>query len=302
LAAVTAAGGVGGAGPADAGPDGITLRYTCSMPLFPTQPMTVRLSWNAPKSVPVGRHTPIVPVTAVATMGDAVTKGLDVISAATVEGRADATGVVAAPEGSTPAGLALTVPKTDVPKSGPITVVASGKTPVFVFHRAGHATITVGSAFAVRLTPKTADGGSTFLDQVNASCTLTPGQDTVLTSFEITPPRAEPAPGRTAKPAAGTGGGSIPSGKKAPAAPRPSGSAAAGTPSTAPSSGVSVIGDTGPAATHGTALTTVSATGLAAAVAPWLALGVALIVGAVLGCVWWLRRRHRRGQGDLDSL
>jgi hypothetical protein len=275
------------------------------MPLFPKQPMTVRLTWNAPKSVAVGRKTPIVPFNAVATMGAAVTQGLDLISAATVEGRADATGVVAVPEGNTKVGVPLTVPRTDVPASGPITVVASGTTPELVFHRPGHATVTVGREFAVHLIPKTADGGSTMVGQVDASCTLDPGQDTVLTSFEITAPRGSPAPtpgGRTG-PTAAAGRGSAASGTRGTDAAGPSVSAAAQAPSTAPSSGVSQTGDTSTTATHGTAFTTVSTAGLAAAVAPWLVGGAILLVGAVLGCVWWLRRRHRRnGQAHPGSL
>jgi hypothetical protein len=272
------------------------------MPLFPEQPMTVRLTWNAPKSVAVGQKTPIVPFTAVATMGDAVTQGLDAINAATVEGSADATGVVAAPEGNPTVHVPLTVPRTDVPPSGPITVVASGTTPALVFRQPGKATITVGNEFAVHLIPKTADGGSTWIGQVDASCTLNPGQDTVLTSFEITAPRGNPAPtpGGPTGPTAATGGGS---GTRATDAAGPSGSSAAQVPSTAPSSGVSQTENTSTTATHGTAFTTMSTADLAAAAAPWLVGGAILVVGAALGCVWWLRRRHRRGgQGHPDSL
>jgi hypothetical protein len=302
LAVVTVAGVVVMGGVADADPAGITLQYRCSMPLFPEQPMTVRLTWNAPKSVPVNRNTPIVPFNAVATMGADVTQGLHLVGAATLEGSADATGVVAAPEGNADVHVPLTVPRKAVPASGPVTVVASGKTPVLVFHRPGHATITVGSGFAVHLSPKTAEGGPAGIDRVDASCTLDPGQDTVLTSFGITAPRANPAPapGRPTGPTAAAG--STAPGTRGTVAAGRHGSAAAQAPATAPSSGVSVAGDTSTAATHGTAFPTVSTTGLAAVVAPWLIGGVLLVVGAVLGCVWWLRRRHRRGQGHPGSL
>lgn len=303
LAAVALAGGVG-MGPAVADPAGTTLRYQCSMPLFPSQPMTVRLTWNAPKSVASGRKTPIVPFRAVATMGAVVTQGLNAIRAATVEGSANATGVVAAPEGGTEVDLPLTVSRTKVPASGPITVVASGTTPELVFHRPGHATITVGREFAVRLIPKNADGGSTMIGQVDASCTLEPGQDIVLTSFEITAAGGNPAQtsGGSTRPTA-AGGGSPASGTRGTVAGGPRGSVAAQVPGAGPGSRVLPTVDTGTAATHGTAFATVSTAGLAAAVAPWLVGGVILVVGVVLGCVWLLRRRHRHGgRGQSDSL
>jgi hypothetical protein len=300
LAAVMA---VGAGGMAAAGPGGTTLRYRCAMPLFPEQPMTVRLTWNAPKSVAVGRKTPIVPFDAVATMGDAVTQGLHLISAATVEGSATATGVVAAPGGNTTVSVPLTVPRTPVPATGSITVVASGSTPELVFHRPGHASVTVGREFTVRLVPKTADGGSTVVGQVDASCTLEPGQDTVLTSFEITAQQTNPAPtsGRPAGPPATTRGGG-PSGPETQGTAGPSGPSTARNSSTAPSSEIPATGDTSTPATHDTAFTTVSTAGLARAVAPWLVAGAILVVGTVFGCVYWLRRRHRRGRDHPGSL
>ena len=301
LAAVMAVDGGGMA--AAAGSGGTALRYRCAMPLFPEQPLTVRLTWNAPKSVAIGRKTPIVPFEAVATMGDAVTQGLDLIGAATVEGSATATGVVATPGGNTTVSVPLTVPRTPVPAAGSITVVASGRTPELVFHQPGHATVTVGREFAVRLIPKTADGGSTMVGQVDASCTLEPGQDTVLTSFEITAPQTNPAPtpGRPAGPTATTRGGG-------PGTPETQGTAGPTDPptarnsSTAPSSKIPATGDTSTSATHDTAFTAVSTAGLTEAAAPWLVAGAILVVGTVLGCVYWLRRRHRRGRDHPGSL
>jgi hypothetical protein len=297
LAAVMAVDGGGMA--ASAGSDGTTLRYRCAMPVFPEQPMTVRLTWNAPKSVAVGQKTPIVPFNAVATMGDVVTQGLDLIGAATVEGSATATGVVAAQEGNTAVSVPLTVPRTAVPAAGSITVVASGRTPELVFHRPGHATVTVGREFAVRLMPKTADGGSTVVGQVDASCTLEPGQDTVLTSFEITAPPTSPAPtpGRSTATTRGSDP-SAPETRETPGTAGSSGSSTARTPSTAPSSEILATSDTSTTATQGTTFTTVSTAGPVEAAALWLAAGAILVVGTVFGCVYWLRRRRRRGGRD----
>lgn len=275
---------------------GTTLRYRCAMPLFPEQPMTVRLTWNAPKSVAVGQKTPIVPFDAVATMGEAVTQGLGVVGATTVEGTATATGAVAAPGGNTPVRVPLTVPRTPVPPAGSITVVASGRTPALVFRRPGHATVTVGREFTVRLVPKTADGGLTMIGQVDASCTLEPGQNTMLTSFEITAPHTNPAP-KPGKPTATTrdSGTSVQKTPTAQETPGKAGPSSSSNPSTTTSSEIPATGDTSTSGTHGTAFTTVSTAGLAEVAAPWLTAGAILVVGTVLGCAYWLRRRHRRG-------
>jgi hypothetical protein len=308
----------GGEMAAASGAGGITLRYRCAMPLFPEQPMTVRLTWNAPKSVPVGKKTPVVPFDAVATMSGAVTQGLAAIGAVTVEGTATATGAVAAPGDSRPVSVPLAVPRTPVPPSGSITVPANGRTPELVFQRPGHATVTVGREFTVSLVPRTADGGTTFIGDVDASCALEPGQDTVLTSFDITaPPKAPaPGPGRPTGPAATEGPGTTGT-QKAPEAPEapettgtpgttgkagPVASPTAGTPSSTTNSEISATGGTSTTAAHDAAFTTVSAKGLAKVAAPWLAAGAILVAGTVFGCVFWLRRRHRRGRHHPGAL
>jgi hypothetical protein len=289
---------IGGGGVAvAAGSDGTILRYRCAMPLFPEQLMTVRLTWNAPKSVVAGQKTPIVPLKAVATMGSAVTDGLNMVGAATVEGRAIATGVVSVRGDDELASLPLTVPRTPVPSEGATTVVANGKTPELVFHRPGHGTITVGREFDVRLLPKTDDGGLTMVDEVEASCALEPGQDTVLASFEVTAPRAKPAPtaGKPAAPTATRNGGPHASETRgAPGTTGPGDSSTAPNSSTAPSSEILVTSETDTTAAHNTAFTPVSTRGLAAAAGPWLVAGAILVVGTILGCVYWLARRRRR--------
>lgn len=268
IAVVAVAAVVWGAGSANAGE--VTLRYQCSLPPFPAQGMTLRLTWDSPDSVPVGQHTPAVPVSGIATMGAAVTQVLGVIGASTVEGSLDATGVVVSPEGTLHVVLPVTVPRTDVPASGPITVAGRGTTPVFVFHRPGHAMVTADSGFTVHIVPRDASGDLTIAGRLDASCALDPGQDNVLNSFEITAPRTPPPPTTGA-----------PVTRSAAAAPT--------TVTTAPETASPSM-----TATHGVALATGSIT-RRDRVDPRLAGGGILAGTGFLGCVWWLKRRRRRG-------
>jgi hypothetical protein len=305
LAAVTVAagGGVSGAGTAAAASATVTLQYQCSLSPFPAQAMTAQLTWNAPDSVPAGQVAPVVPVDATATLGAIVTQALGFDGAATVEGTAAVTGVLAGPDGNTTVTRPLTVAKTAVPASGPLTVAATGTTmPGFVFHRPGRATVTAGTAFTVHMVLKNASGGSPMVGQADASCTLDPGQNTLLASFVITaPPAPVPATGGQAGPPRGgpPGGGAAgptaaAGGATAPGTPAPAGSTTSQTPSAALGSAVPGTTDT---TTTGPAFTATASThNLLAAEYPRLASGVILLAGAgVLGCVWLLRRRRRRG-------
>jgi hypothetical protein len=291
LAAVTAAVGMSLWGGGAANAAGLTLQYQCSLPPFPDQPMTARLTWNQPDSVLVGQNTPVIPVTATATLGDTVTQGLGFIGATTVEGSVDTAGVVVAPEGNLPASLPLTVPRTDVPASGPITVTANGATPVFVFHRTGHATITVDSGLTVHLLPRDASGNPTIAGQVDASCTLDPGQNDVLTSFEITAPipaatggSAGSPTGRTTRTATPATPATAPTGQRTPAP---------GTSTGVTSSDIPGTGSTTSATTTRDLAVATASIVRRDIVDPRLVGAGFLVVGtALLGCVWWLVRRR----------
>jgi hypothetical protein len=307
---VAACGGVCGAGTAIAASAEVTLQYQCSLSPFPAQAMTARLTWNAPDSVPAGQIAPVVPVDATATLGAIITQALGFDGAATVEGTATVMGVLAAPDGNTTITRPLTVSRTAVPASGPITVAATGTTmPGFVFHRPGRATVTAGTVFTVHMILKNASGGSPMVGQADASCTLDPGQNTVLASFEITAPPTAPIPptggqagpprgGAAGSPGAGSPGAAGPTaatgGATASGTLAPGGSTTSRTPSAA--LGSAVPGTTDTTALGSAVTATASTHNLLAAEYPRLASGVILVAGAgVLGCVWLLRRRRRRG-------
>jgi hypothetical protein len=293
MATVTVAASVGvwGAGVAAAAPAGVTLHYTCSLAPYPSQPLTAQVVWDAPTSVRVGQTTPAVTVTVTATIGPLFTWALGFVHAATVEASADEPGVVVAPEGNISTGLRLTAPRTDVPASGPITVQATGTTPRFVFHQPGHATVTVGKDFAAHVILRDASGNPTGPGEVDPSCTLDPGQNTVVASFDITSPPTTKM--------AGTG-------TRETITPGPSGSTSAATGSAAPSMAVSVTA--APTVTATVAPTATRAKGDSPASTPaasrvvdptgmgwWLVVAAVVTAGAgVIGGVWWRKRRRGR--------
>jgi hypothetical protein len=285
LAAVAVAGTqMWGAGPASADSGEATLRFTCTVASFPGQSVTARLRWTVPDSVIVHQPTPAVPIEVTTTLGAIVTDGAGMIGVSSAQGRVDASGVVAAPEGSVRVDVPLTVPHTEVPESGPMSIRATGTIPGRVFHRPGPATVTIGDVFAVGVDLKNADGDTVW--HLDASCVLDPGQNTVLSQFQImtaersltsgpagsfgtgTPPSATPGPNAPRFPPVGSPGSS----PGVPEAPQPAGG---GDPREATAGAVS------PTAA-------VMATGWTVG---WLLAGVTLVV--VAGCSWWLVRRRR---------
>lgn len=164
----------------------LALRYTCSFPMIGNQSVMTTIVWKGADSHPAGQATAPVPVDVTATIGDFVTQPLRVVGASTVEGEADAAAVVVAPDGNTGVTTTLTVSRTAVPASGPMTFAARGTARSMVFNRPGDARITVGR-LALRMNPRNTDGEPTILGVVDAPCELDPGQDGLLASFRILP-------------------------------------------------------------------------------------------------------------------
>lgn len=285
---------VWGPGSATAGSTGVTLTYTCTLPPFPSQPTVAQVTWNAPNSVMVGQATPPVTVDASATGGPAVTALLGVDGAATVEGSADAPGTVIAPEGTIPSALELIVPRTVVPASGPIVVHATGTAPRLVFRQPGHATINLGSAMTLHVTLRNSGGNPAAVGAVDVSCTLDPGQNTVVVSFDITPmPAAQPATaaattGRVPAPTV-----TEPQATVTPPGPTSSSSTTGSATTSTPTQPVVTTATTPPAAAVRASSRAVDPR--RAMVGWWLAAAIILAAAAgVIGGVWWHTRRRRR--------
>ncbi|MGK3208754.1 DUF6801 domain-containing protein [Amycolatopsis sp. MEPSY49] len=160
------------------------LSFTCPFPLIGLQKLDVEIkaSFEVP-SAPGGTFTTDGLAVAV-TVPDKSTRGLALVGAASIEGTASAGVTLANGPLTLPLALPLTVAKTAVPASGPFTTDASGSVPPVQLPNAGKTTLTIGG-FSARLTPKKADGSFTGLGSFTSDCTLDPGQDPVLLSFDL---------------------------------------------------------------------------------------------------------------------
>ncbi|WP_406630004.1 DUF6801 domain-containing protein [Amycolatopsis sp. WGS_07] len=171
--------------PASAGtPVDKVLSYTCPFPLIGEQKLDVEVkaSFETP-SAPGGTLTTSDLAVSVS-VPDKATRGLALVGAASVEGTASAGVTLVNGSLTKPVQVPLTVAKTALPPSGPFTARATGSVPQIVVPNAGKTTVTLGG-FSTRLTPKKADGSFTGLGSFTSDCTLDPGQDAVLLSFEV---------------------------------------------------------------------------------------------------------------------
>ena len=291
-----------GTSPAAQAASTVTLHYKCSFPLIGSEPMTASLVWDAAATHRVGQSTQSIPVTVSAKIGPDATVALNFLGATSVQGTADVSGGVVAPQGAINGTIAMTVDKTAVPDSGSLTVVATGALPPAVFTRPGSATLEVGKTFALSITPQTASGGQTLEGVVNTTCTLDQGQSGVIAAFEILPAVTAsahpPTPVATSSSNSGKASGSgtmkvvSTTSAQASASPDPVGSAKASTPShptvSAPSASASVANRD----LHLTAAQN-QHNGLGIA-QPLVAAGGVLAVGALAAGIWWLRRRRKK--------
>ncbi|MDQ7805111.1 hypothetical protein Q5425_15300 [Amycolatopsis sp. A133] len=160
------------------------LSFTCPFPLIGQQRLDVAIkaSFDVP-AAPGGTFTTSDLAVSV-TVPDKSTRGLALVGAASIEGTASAGVTLANGSLTLPLSLPLTVAKTAVPASGPFTTPATGSVPPVQLPNAGKTTLTIGD-FSARLTPKKADGSFTGLGSFTSDCTLDPGQDPVLLSFDL---------------------------------------------------------------------------------------------------------------------
>ncbi|MER7396510.1 DUF6801 domain-containing protein [Streptomyces sp. NPDC000151] len=225
--------GATGAGPAAAAPVSRTLNYTCSLQSV-SQHAAVTIDADVTRSAVVGKPTRRFAIHARSRVSGAGTSGLNWIGVKTVEGRVDARVHVTAPRDDAEVVVPFTVPRTSVPESGPFDVKGAGYAPARTFHHPGKAKITVGD-LTLHVVPKDADG-KVNPGETEVPCTLDPGQNAVLASFDITRSKAPSgstpsgnndgnsggsdgtAPAGTARPGTSEGAGSANDGTRRPPA------------------------------------------------------------------------------------
>ncbi|MFE7372411.1 DUF6801 domain-containing protein [Streptomyces anulatus] len=195
--------GMSGSPTASAEPVGLTLGYSCAFTGIGRVPLTMRLHTDLPDTIPVGTTSPRSALNGVTTVNAAITRWAALVGAKTVEGSLNGTATVTAPQGDIPLDVPMTIPKTPVPRSGPVDVTAKGAAPSLSFTRHGNAQVIVGD-LTLSLIPKRADGTAP-VPTLQASCTLNPGQQRVLQSVTITEP-VRPTATATGTGSSGTAG------------------------------------------------------------------------------------------------
>lgn len=187
LAAGTAAVMTGGS-TAGAAPVHLTLDYSCVFPLIGAQPMTVEMNSEMPTSIPAGTPTGAFMIDAVATVNEGARAGLRTVGATTLEGTVKADAHLSVPTTELPLVVDLDIPQVAIPATaGPFPTNAHGSTPSLTFTnaQAGTGVISVGD-LVLTITPRDANGQPTGLGTFDSECTVVPGQNQVMHTFQIT--------------------------------------------------------------------------------------------------------------------
>lgn len=175
-----------GAATAQAAASSLTLRYTCTDPLIGSQRVTVTYGQDLPDSVTQGVPNSPVDATADVVLPRVVTRGLNLIGAATVSGTAIA--IQSVTNGTARFGrpVSYTVPGTPVPASGAFPLAGAGTFPSVTYPNAGTASIKVRN-LSLTLTPLNSGGRPTAFGTFTIPCTVRHGQHNVLGSFPVLP-------------------------------------------------------------------------------------------------------------------
>jgi hypothetical protein len=173
---------------AAAGQVPIVLQYSCQLPLVGGQSLTTTFVWpSGLQTATVDTRTRSLPVAVTGTVASAARIVVSFASIEWIEGTADVSAEILAPQGDISENVKLTVPRTNVSTgSGPLTVPASGLIPSVLLSQTGQAKVIVGTV-VIHLATLTASGALSVLGNINVSCTLEPGQTGVVASLQILP-------------------------------------------------------------------------------------------------------------------
>jgi hypothetical protein len=189
--AVTGAVSVGlaaiwGAGPASAstmGSHSVSVQYQCSFPFVGNYELNAVVSWVQPEAVTVGQPMPAIPVSVTVPVQSANTQAAGIAS---IEISAVVSTVVIAPQGNIDVSVPLATPRAYEPGPGIAYATLSGDFPSLGFTRPGIARVTVGPT-TTHLTPRYANGSTTYLGTITRTCTPSSGQSSLVMSFRINP-------------------------------------------------------------------------------------------------------------------
>jgi len=180
------------------------LDFTCPFPLIGDQIITAKISADYPEQLEIdvasGESTvelPPVFIDVITVVPDKARQGLAFVDAVSVEGVAHSINTFNTVSGPVANNTDLIIEKTEIPsdQSGPFDVPASGDSPAQVFDDShiGVVSLTVDD-LVMDMIARKADGSiaPAPVGDFSADCTLNPGQDNVLTTFEVVVPDAEP--------------------------------------------------------------------------------------------------------------
>jgi hypothetical protein len=175
-----------GAASAQAAESSLTLSYACTFPLIGSHSVSTTYGQDLPVSVTQGVPNSPSDVTADIVVPRIVTRGLNLIGAATISGSAVAGQSVTNGAARFGGPVRYTVPGTPVPASGAFTVHATGTFPSVTYPNAGTAQLSVGN-LVLTLTPLDSRGNPTALGTFTTPCTQISGQNNVLGTFRVLP-------------------------------------------------------------------------------------------------------------------
>jgi hypothetical protein len=185
-------------GAAMAAPVSASLEFTCPFPLIGDQIIIANINadYESEYVIQEGQSTvtlPAVAVDAITIVPDRARQGLGFVNATTITGSAQSFNNFRTEAGSViPNNTDLAITDTTIPvdESGPFDVPAGGVSPsqVFDLSDAGEVSLTVDDLI-LNLKNLTADGSTAPapVGEFIADCTLNPGQDNVLTTFNVVP-------------------------------------------------------------------------------------------------------------------
>ncbi|MEU5995409.1 fibronectin type III domain-containing protein [Spirillospora sp. NPDC047418] len=181
-----------------------TLQYTCPFPLVGDGDLTVKIKSNVPAEIPVSTgelvtFTKPIEVTSVSTVpADVNENGLQQLGAVEMDGSVLAEPTITVPEmaGPVPLWMKLQLAKTDVPPTGPVDINGPGSAPALSFTKTGTGKVTLDNINIQNFTTYQADGTPANLGDF--TCTLKPGQENTLFSFDIVDGGTNPEPDTTA--------------------------------------------------------------------------------------------------------
>ena len=176
-----------GAATAQAAEGSLALSYTCTFPVIGSRPVTATYGQDLPVSVTQGVTNSPSGATADIVLPAVVTRGLNLVGAATVSGSAVAVQSVTNGAARFGGPVRYTVPGTPVPASGALTMHAAGMFPAVAYPNEGTASISVGD-LSLTLSPLDRRGKPTVLGTFTAPCAQVPGQDNVLGTFPVLAP------------------------------------------------------------------------------------------------------------------